>query len=110
MLLELLANVCAGGFAGAAVYVTFVEHPARLATGTPAAIREFGPSYHRGALMQASLAIVGFVAAIGGYLRSGSALVLAGGLLLVAPVPFTLIAIAPTNRRLLAPELDPGSA
>jgi hypothetical protein len=30
MVLELIALLCTGLFAGAAVYVTLVEHPARL--------------------------------------------------------------------------------
>ena len=31
---ELVATICAGPFAGAAIYITFVEHPARLECGT----------------------------------------------------------------------------
>src|SRR5262245_26490942 len=34
MLLELIATLCAGFFAGAAAYITLVEHPARLSCGT----------------------------------------------------------------------------
>jgi hypothetical protein len=41
---EVLATLCAGLFAGAAVYITLVEHPARLECGTELAVREFGPS------------------------------------------------------------------
>ncbi len=109
-MLETIAIVCAGLFAGAAIYVSFVEHPARLAGGTALAIREFGPSYHRGAVMQASLAIVGFLAAVGAYLQLGHGGLLVGALLLGAPVPYTLIAIRPTNARLLAPDLAPDSS
>ena len=64
MLLELIATLCAGLFAGAAIYITFVEHPARLECGTALAATEFGPSYRRAAVMQASLAAVGFVASV----------------------------------------------
>jgi hypothetical protein len=56
MLFELVATLCAGLFAGAAIYITLVEHPARLECGTDLAVTEFGPSYRRAAIMQASLA------------------------------------------------------
>ena len=38
MLLELIATLCTGLFTGAAIYVNLVEHPARLETGTAAAV------------------------------------------------------------------------
>ncbi len=44
MILELVALLCTGLFAGAAIYITLVEHPARLECGTAPAIAEFGPS------------------------------------------------------------------
>ena len=44
MLLELIATLCAGLFAGAAIYITLVEHPARLECGTVLAATEFGTS------------------------------------------------------------------
>src|SRR5918999_1837764 len=59
MPLALVATVCAGLFAGAAIYITLVEHPARLSCGTALAVREFGPSYLRATLMQAPLAFFG---------------------------------------------------
>ena len=62
VLFATIALLCAGLFAGAAAYVTFVEHPARVSVGTAEAIAEFRPSYRRGAVMQASLAIAGLVA------------------------------------------------
>ena len=51
MLFELIATICAGFFAGAAIYITLVEHPARLECGTELAVTEFGPSYRRATLM-----------------------------------------------------------
>jgi len=110
MLFELLAIVCAGLFAGAALYITFVEHPARLECGTALAATEFGPSYRRATVMQASLAAVGLVAATVGWAQGRGVLVLVGGLLLGIVIPFTLLVILPTNQRLLRPDLDRGSA
>ena len=110
MAFEILATICAGLFAGAALYVTAVEHPARLACGTALAVREFGPSYRRATVMQASLAILGLLAAVGAWWRTGHSGLLVGGLILGAVVPFTLFGILPTNRQLLAPGLVPDSA
>jgi len=106
---EILATICAGLFAGAAIYVTAVEHPARVACGTALAVRQFGPSYRRGTIMQASLAVVGLVLAVVAWQRTGHGALLVGGLLLGSVVPFTLLVILPTNNRLLAPSLDPES-
>lgn len=110
MLFELIATLCAGLFAGAAIYITLVEHPARLECGTELAVTEFGPSYRRATVMQASLAAVGLVAALVAWIQGRGLLVLVGGLLLGAVIPFTLVIIFPTNKRLLDPELDRHSA
>jgi hypothetical protein len=109
VLFEVLATMCAGLFAGAALYVTFVEHPARLECGTELAATEFGPSYRRATLMQASLAGVGLAAALVAWLRGRGSPSLVGGLLLGAVIPFTLIVILPINSRLLDPGLDRSS-
>jgi len=106
----LVATASAGLFAGAAIYVSAVEHPARLSCGTALALREFAPSYRRGAVMQASLAVVGLLASIAAWWQADRAELLIGGLLLGSVVPFTLVVIFPTNHRLLAPDLDPDSA
>ena len=109
MIVAALAVLCAGLFAGAAVYVTAVEHPARLSCGSALALRQFAPSYRRGARLQASLALLGLVLAVGGWYHTGHLLLLIGGLVLGAVVPFTLLVIYPTNHRLLAPTLLPES-
>lgn len=56
---EFLATLACSVFAGAAVYITLVEHPARMACGIEIAATEFSPSYRRATVMQASLAIAG---------------------------------------------------
>jgi hypothetical protein len=109
VILAALAVFCAGLFAGAALYVTAVEHPARLSCGAALALREFAPSYRRGARLQASLAVLGLLLAIGGWFRTGDTLLLVGGLILGSVVPFTLVVIFPTNHRLLDPVLAPDS-
>ena len=67
---EFIALVCAGLFSGAAAYITFVEHPARVSCGTSVALTEFRPSYRRGTVMQASLAALGLVAAVVAWMAS----------------------------------------
>ena len=106
MIFELVALLCTGCFAGAAVYVTLVEHPARMECGLPVALAEFRPSYRRAAVMQAALAAVGALAAIAAWATGRSALALIAGLLLGAVIPYTLLVVFPTNKRLLDPSLD----
>ena len=105
MLFALLAILCAGIFAGAAVYITAVEHPARLACGPTIAVKAFAPSYHRAAVMQASLAVVGCVAGVTAWMHSGNGWLLTGALLLGSVIPYTLLVIWPTNKQLLDPTL-----
>jgi uncharacterized membrane protein len=103
MIFELLATFCAAIFAGAAIYINLVEHPARMSLGPAAAVAEWAPSYHNAARMQAPLAIVGALAAIIVWLGGGGVGWLAGAILLGAVIPITLIVILPTNRELLDP-------
>ncbi len=103
---EFIATLASGLFTGAAVYINLVEHPARMACGTRLAATEFGPSYHRAKAMQASLAAIGFVAATIAWFMGSSSWWLVGGAFLVSVIPFTLIAIMPTNKKLLHPDLD----
>lgn len=109
MLLELIATLATGLFASAAIYINVVEHPARLECGTAAAVQQWRPSYARATVMQASLAIVGLLAALGAWALGRGVPVLVAGLLFGAVVPFTLLVIFPTNKQLLEPTLDDAS-
>src|SRR5207249_7922184 len=105
-LVEFIAVLSCTLFAGAAIYVNLVEHPARMGCDTRTAAMVWAPSYKRATVMQASLAIVGFFAGVISWLLGAGELWLVGALLLGAVVPFTFIAIMPTNHALFAPGRD----
>jgi uncharacterized membrane protein len=106
MTFELLATLCAAIFAGAALYINLVEHPARMSLGTAAALAEWRPAYRRATLMQAPLAVIGLLASLVAWTLGAERLWLLGGVLLGAVVPFTLLVAFPTNRELLDPAAD----
>jgi hypothetical protein len=107
---EFVAALACGLFAGAAVYISLVEHPARIECGVEPAATEFAPSYRRATVMQATLAAVGLVSSIAAWLAGASCLWVVGGVLLGSVIPFTMIVILPTNKQLLSPTLDKRSA
>ena len=106
MLLEILATLAAGLFAGAAIYIDLAEQPARKHIDTAAALTEWRPSYKRAAVVQPLLAAVGFLSALAAWLMGASLWWLVGGVLLVAVIPYTLIVVFPTNDKLLDPAID----
>ena len=91
------------------MYITFVEHPARVSCGSELAVTEFGPSYKRAAVMQALLALIGASAGIARWAAGGGLGWLVSSVVLGAVVPFTLVVLLPTNHRLLDASLDKGS-
>jgi Domain of unknown function (DUF1772) len=103
------ATLATALFTGAAVYITLVEHPARLRCTTEAAIAQWRPSYKRATAMQASLASLGTLSCIAAWLAGAGLAWLLAGLLLGAVILFTLLVIAPTNLRLEDRNLDPTS-
>lgn len=109
MLLEILSTLSAGLFAGAAIYINLVEHPARMECGTGLAVTEFAPSYRRAAVMQGILAATGFLTSVAAWLMGSSFWWLIGGIILLAVIPFTLLVVFPTNKQLLDSSLDKNS-
>jgi hypothetical protein len=103
---EIVATLASGIFAGAAVYINVVEQPARLSCGIELAVTEWRPSYKRGTVMQAPLAGIGSLAALISWWFDKGLAWLIGGLLLLLIIPFTLVVILPTNKRLESEELD----
>ena len=79
---------------------------ARMGCDTKTAATVWAPSYKRATVMQASLAVVSFLAGALAWLLGGGILWLVGAVLIGLVVPFTFIAVMPTNHRLLAPGRD----
>lgn len=101
-----LALGCAAAFAGAAIYINVAEHPARMALDDKALLAQWKPSYARGFAMQSTLAIAAAVLAAIAFWRTSDWRWVAGGALMLANWPFTLIVIMPTNNALkkIAPD------
>ena len=102
LLVSLLALLAAGLFTGAALYITFVEHPARLPLEDAALLKQWKPAYARGTLMQAPLALIGFaLGAAAWWLDPGrDPLYLAGAVAMLANWPWTTFAMMANNNRL----------
>ncbi len=107
---ELIAALCAALFAGAALYITVAEHPARMELATRIAALQWAPSYRRATWMQAPLALLSFLSGVVAWLVGAGTGWLVAAVLIGAVVPFTLIGIMPTNHKLLAPGRDLDSA
>lgn len=106
LVMQFLATFTCAIFSGAAIYVSLVEHPARLSCGTELALREWAPSYKRATIMQATLAVLGFVFAFAAWLTNSDIWWLIGGILFGLVVPYTLIFVMPINKHLLSHDLD----
>ncbi len=108
--LEFLAVFSAALFAGAALYINVVEHPARMGLETKLAAAQWAPSYKRATWLQAPLAILSFICGVTIWLLGAGVAWLVAALLIGAVVPFTFGVIMPTNHRLLAAGRDLASA
>jgi hypothetical protein len=110
--LSIAALVFATLFAGAALYISLIEHPARLGLADGPLLAQWQPSYKRALPIQSGLAVAGGAAGlIAGYFAADWRW-FAGSVLLLANWPFTLFVIMPVNKRLMGMserEAGPGS-
>jgi hypothetical protein len=93
---EFVATLTCAVFAGAAIYVSLVEHPARMQCDTRTAATVWAPSYARATMMQAPLAVASCTAGIVAWSLDAGVIWLVGAL--------------PTNAQLLMQGRDLASA
>lgn len=108
--LQLIATLAATLFAGAALYINVAEHPSRMALETRIAALQWAPSYKRATLLQAPLAMLSFVSGTAAWLLGAAIGWFVAALIIGTVVPFTLVVVMPTNRKLLDPGRDLASA
>ena len=101
-----LALIAAALFTGAAFYVNFAEQPARLKLDDRSLLAQWKPSYKRGYVMQSTLAMLGFVLGAAAWWVSGILAFILGAVLMLANWPWTLLVILPTNRILMATDME----
>ena len=95
----LIALAFAAAFAGAAVYVSWVEQPARLGLDDQALLSEWTPSDRRGvALLAASLQPSRFIA----YFESEDVRWVFGALIIISSWPYAFFVMAPLNNQILS--------
>ncbi|MET0362709.1 MAG: DUF1772 domain-containing protein [Sphingobium sp.] len=108
MMIFLVALLGATLFTGAALYITLVEHPARLGLDDGPLLQQWQPSYKRALPIQSGLALIGGVAGLLAFYLTNDWRWVTGSVALLANWPFTLLVILPINKRLMA--LDPRHA
>jgi hypothetical protein len=100
--LSIAALVLATLFAGAALYISLVEHPARLELADGPLLAEWQPSYKRALPIQSGLAVAGGGAGLVVGFLSTDWRWFVGSSLLLANWPFTILVIMPVNKPLMA--------
>lgn len=97
-----VALALAAAFFGIALYINLGEQPARLALPDGPMLAQWVVSFRVGFMLQGATAIAAGLAALAAGWRGRDWRWLAGGLLMLANWPWTLLMIAPLNSALLA--------
>ncbi len=97
-----LALALAAVFCGIALYINLAEQPARLALADIPLLEQWKVSFGVGFILQGSLTIAAGLACLGAWWVNRDWRYVAGGVLMLANWPWTLLAIAPINNALLA--------
>ena len=106
----LYAFAAAAAFLGTAIYIGFVEQPARLKLGARAMVREWAVSNHRGTILLTTLSLVSAVLAFVQYRISGDERWIIGGLAILTSWPYEYYVLVPVSIWLCAIPPEKGSA
>lgn len=97
-----IALAFAAAFAGAAIYVNWVEQPARLALDDQALLSEWGPSDSRGVALLAGFALASAISGFVAYFEMEDVRWAFGALLMIASWPYAFFVMAPLNNQILS--------
>ena len=101
MIAGLIALSFAAAFTGAAIYVAWVEQPARLALDSEALLSEWGPSDSRGVALLLAFALGAAIAGLLAYFESQDVRYVYGALVAVGSWPYAFFVMAPLNNQIL---------
>jgi hypothetical protein len=93
----LYAFAVAAAFLGAAIYIGFVEQPARLKLGVRAMVHEWAESDHRGTILLTTLSVVSASLAFVQYRISGDVRWIIGGLAIMTSWPYEYYVLVPVS-------------
>ncbi len=96
-----LALAFAAAFSGAALYVNWVEQPARLALDDQALLNEWGPSDQRGVALMAALSLISAVLGLAAFFASQDVRWAIGALFIILSWPYAFFAMAPVDNQIL---------
>jgi len=102
MIAGYFALALAAAFAGSALYVSWVEQPARLALDEEALLREWGPSDRRGVALLLGFALVAALAGILAWSETQDLRWAYGALIAIATWPYAFFVMAPLNNQILS--------
>ena len=102
MIAGLIALIFAAAFAGAAIYLNWVEQPARLALDDEALLSEWGPSDSRGVALLSAFALAAAVAGFIAYFETEDVRYVFGALIAISSWPYAFFVMAPLNNQILA--------
>ncbi len=97
-----IALAFAAAFAGAAVYVNWVEQPARMGLDEEALLSEWAPSDSRGVALLAAFALAAAIAGFIAYFESDDVRWVFGALIIIATWPYAFFVMAPLNNQILS--------
>jgi hypothetical protein len=93
----LYAFAVAAAFLGAAIYIGFVEQPARLELSVRAMVREWAVSDHRGTILLTTLSLVSAALAFIQYRTNGDVRWIIGGLAILTSWPYEYYVLVPVS-------------
>ena len=102
MIAGLIALTFAAAFAGAAIYVNWVEQPARLALDEDALLSEWGPSDSRAVALLLAFALAAAFAGFIAYFQTEDVRYVFGALIAIASWPYAFFVMSPLNNQILA--------